>query len=280
MVGAHKKWAPMAPAFTQQHKLSSRRCAHRRKVEGSGKRDGSLQCGAACSTDSPVAMPFTRLLSTDAGVLRRRCEPIGQDRKGLSARPTDSSPHPDRFALIVVALAESPSMIDVVYPADGTLPRQEGQGDHPGSILSFDSGSAIKRITAGVKAAADRRCQVSIWGLAFTLPVKSVSNEKRILLSDRLRSRLCRWNAPMSVEQTDVVDIISIDRETGQVGSRIATVAWLRDGRLGTRRSPKNSKRRLLAFVEEQDVKQSLRARTGQCRRWCPGPPGRPRRTW
>ena len=32
----------------------------------------------------------------------------------------------------------------------------------PGSILSFASGSAIKRITAGVKAAADRRCQVSI----------------------------------------------------------------------------------------------------------------------
>jgi hypothetical protein len=32
----------------------------------------------------------------------------------------------------------------------------------PGSMLSFASGSAIKRITAGVKAAADRPCQVSI----------------------------------------------------------------------------------------------------------------------
>jgi hypothetical protein len=31
---------------------------------------------------------------------------------------------------------------------------------------------------AGVNAVADRRCQVSIWGPAFTLPVKSVSNEK------------------------------------------------------------------------------------------------------
>ena len=71
---------------------------------------------------------------------------------------------------------------DRILPADGTLPRQEGQRDHPGSMLSFVSGSAIKRITAGVKAAADRRCQVSIWGLAFTLPVKSISNEKRILL--------------------------------------------------------------------------------------------------
>jgi site-specific recombinase XerD len=56
MVGAHKKCAPMAPAFTQQHKLSSRRRAHLRRVEGSGERDGSLQCGAACSTESPAAM--------------------------------------------------------------------------------------------------------------------------------------------------------------------------------------------------------------------------------
>jgi hypothetical protein len=30
--------------------------AHRRKVDGSGERDGSLQCGAACSTGSPAAM--------------------------------------------------------------------------------------------------------------------------------------------------------------------------------------------------------------------------------
>ena len=136
---------------------------------------------------------LTGLLSTTHAEGRRRRQPIGQNGKGLAARTTDSASHPDRFALIVVALAESPSVTDDrVLPADGTLPWQEGQRDHPGSMLSFASGSAIKRITAGVKAAADRRCQVSIWGLAFTLPVESVSNEKRILLSDRLRSRLCR----------------------------------------------------------------------------------------
>ena len=56
MVGAHKKWALITPAFTQQHKLNSRRYAHRRRVDESGKRDGSLQCGAACSTGSPAAM--------------------------------------------------------------------------------------------------------------------------------------------------------------------------------------------------------------------------------
>jgi hypothetical protein len=56
MVGARKKCLPMAPAFTQQHTLSRRRCAHRRRVDGSGECDGSLQCGAACSTEAPAAM--------------------------------------------------------------------------------------------------------------------------------------------------------------------------------------------------------------------------------
>ena len=56
MVGAHKKCWPMAPAFTQQHTLSRRRCAHRRSVDGSGERNRSLQWGAACSTESPAAM--------------------------------------------------------------------------------------------------------------------------------------------------------------------------------------------------------------------------------
>src|SRR5260370_33196957 len=56
MVGARKKRTPMAPAFTQQHTLSSRRCAHRRRVEGSAERDGSLQCGADCPTAAPAAM--------------------------------------------------------------------------------------------------------------------------------------------------------------------------------------------------------------------------------
>jgi hypothetical protein len=56
MVGIRKKRSPTTPAFTQQQTLSSRRCAHRRRVDGSGERDGSWQCGAACSTESPAAM--------------------------------------------------------------------------------------------------------------------------------------------------------------------------------------------------------------------------------
>src|ERR1035438_10195184 len=46
----------MIGALTRQHTVSNRRCAHRRRVDGSGERDGSLQCGAACSTASPPAM--------------------------------------------------------------------------------------------------------------------------------------------------------------------------------------------------------------------------------
>ncbi len=56
MVGAHKKMLADAAAFSQQPTLSRRRCAHRYRVEGSGECDGSLQCGAACSAESPAAI--------------------------------------------------------------------------------------------------------------------------------------------------------------------------------------------------------------------------------
>jgi len=72
---------------------------------------------------------------------------------------------------------------DRVPLANRTSPRQKVQGDHPGSMLSFASGSAIKRITVGVKA----RRWFSLPGLlrrpAFTLLVYSLSNEKEKLLS-------------------------------------------------------------------------------------------------
>ena len=96
---------------------------------------------------------LTGLLSATQAERRRRRQPIGQDREGLAARMTDSASHPDAFVPVIVGLAESPSMADDrVVPANRTSPRQEVQRDHPGSMLSFASGSAIKRITAGVKA--------------------------------------------------------------------------------------------------------------------------------
>jgi hypothetical protein len=56
-------------------------------------------------------------------------------------------------------------------------------------MLSFASGSAIKRIKAGVKARRDRALRkLRSAGRAFTLPTKSASNEKRIHLFNRLRT--------------------------------------------------------------------------------------------
>src|ERR1019366_8493661 len=93
------------------------------------------------------------LLPAPQGERRRRHQPIGQDREGLVARMTDSTPHPNAFVTVIVGLAEPPSMADDrVVPANRTSPWQEVQGDHPGSMLSFVSGSAIKIITAGLKA--------------------------------------------------------------------------------------------------------------------------------
>jgi hypothetical protein len=97
--------------------------------------------------------PLARLLPAVKAVVAGWRQPIRQNGEGLPARLTDSAPHPDAFVLAVVALTQSPSVADDrVIPANGTSPRQEVQRDHPGSMLSLASGSAIKRITAGVKA--------------------------------------------------------------------------------------------------------------------------------
>ena len=76
---------------------------------------------------------------------------------------TDSAPHPNVFVILIVGLAETATVTDDrVVSADWAASWETVQGDHPGSILSFSSDIAIKRITAGVKAATDRPCQVSI----------------------------------------------------------------------------------------------------------------------
>jgi len=66
---------------------------------------------------------------------------------------TDSAADPDALMAVIVGRTEpSPVADNRVVTANGTSPRQQVQRDHPGSMLSFASGSAIKRITAGVKA--------------------------------------------------------------------------------------------------------------------------------
>ena len=132
MVGVRKKCASCTPAFIQHHTLSSRRCAHRRTVDGSGKRVGSLQCGAACSADSPAAMRSQACCRQCKAEWRRRRQPIGQDGEGLPARLTDSASHPNAFVPVIVGLTEPPSVADDrVVPANRTSPRQEVQAGSP-----------------------------------------------------------------------------------------------------------------------------------------------------
>src|SRR5712691_2362049 len=71
---------------------------------------------------------------------------------------TDSAPHPNALAPVIVGLAGSSSMAnDGVVSANRTSPREEVQWDHPGSMLSFTSGSAIKRITWAANSRATSR---------------------------------------------------------------------------------------------------------------------------
>jgi hypothetical protein len=110
------------------------------------------------------------------------------------AGATTAPPNPDLLVPFVVRIFEALSVTD-----DGPLaanraePREQFQRDlgHPGSVLFSGSGSAM----AGVKAGPDRRCQVSIWWLAFTLLVKSVPNEKKNIAFCLLsaRPRLQHW---------------------------------------------------------------------------------------
>jgi len=115
----------------------------------------------------------------------RRCrsQPIRQDRERRTTRRANAAAHPDSLVLGIVALPEPPPMADNgMRQTKWAPPRQQGQGNYPGSPLSFVSGSAIKSITAGVKARRDRSCQVSISWSGLHPPGKFSSDEKRILL--------------------------------------------------------------------------------------------------
>jgi hypothetical protein len=135
---------------------------------------------------------LTGLLSATQGEKRRRRQPIGQDSEGLPARMTDSTSHPNAFVPVIVGLARPPSMADdrraLTY---GTAARQQFQRNHPGSLLSFGSASAIKRIMAGVNAPPLTVCaNRSIRWPGLHPPVKTTPNEKRILLPN-IRCQTC-----------------------------------------------------------------------------------------
>jgi hypothetical protein len=97
--------------------------------------------------------PLAGLLPAVKAVVPGWSKPIGQNRESLPARGTPSATRTNALVLVVVGLAEALTMADDrVVPADWTSPWEQIQGDHPGSVPSFVSGNAIKRITAGVKA--------------------------------------------------------------------------------------------------------------------------------
>jgi hypothetical protein len=85
--------------------------------------------------------------------MRERNKPFRQDGEGLPAWMTDAAANPDALVSVIVRLPESPSVTnDGLGVAKRAHQRQKLKRDHPGSRLSCVSGSAIKRITAGVKA--------------------------------------------------------------------------------------------------------------------------------
>jgi hypothetical protein len=70
---------------------------------------------------------------------------IRQDREGLAARLTDSAPHPDAGAPVIVALTKSPTVADDrVVLANGASPRQKFQGHHPRLGIVFRIGQCDK----------------------------------------------------------------------------------------------------------------------------------------
>ena len=93
------------------------------------------------------------LLATPQSEMRERNKPFRQDGEGLPAWMADPTADPKALMSVIVRLPESPSVPDDrLIPAKWASAREEIKRNHPGSMLSCVSGSAIKRITAGVKA--------------------------------------------------------------------------------------------------------------------------------
>jgi hypothetical protein len=68
--------------------------------------------------------PLTGELSTPQSVVPGRRQLIRQDRKRLPARLTDSAPHPDARAPVIVTLTKSPAVAeDGIVLANRTAPR-------------------------------------------------------------------------------------------------------------------------------------------------------------
>ncbi len=82
-----------------------------------------------------------------------RSQPVWQNRERPLARTAATAADPDALVPLVMSRTKSASVADDRGGmAQRTDTRQQVQRNYPGSLLSFVSASAIKRITAGVKA--------------------------------------------------------------------------------------------------------------------------------
>jgi len=95
--------------------------------------------------------PLCGLLPAVKAIVTARRRPSRQDGECFAAGPAQSAPNANDS----VGLFMPPTVADdSLVAAQKTPPWQllQREGGHPGSILPSASGSAIKRITAGVKA--------------------------------------------------------------------------------------------------------------------------------
>jgi len=109
------------------------------------------------------------------------------------ARAAQAPANPDLGVPFIMGLLEPLSVTDdrpiAAQRASAGQQRKRDLG-HPGAVLSSASGSAIKRINGWREGRSLTVAAKFRSGLAFTLPVKSVPNEKRILLPGARRQPL------------------------------------------------------------------------------------------
>ena len=156
-----------SPVFTQSQRLISLRQVHRRRSMGPAIDWGPCSEGRLLPT-AGLAGQFQSLLSTAVAIVARRCRPSGQNSESLLAHRASAPAYPDPIVPFVMSLLAPASMADDrVQAANRTSARQLRQADlsYPGSALSSVHGSAIKRITAGVKARrwSHRQVQFGDW---------------------------------------------------------------------------------------------------------------------
>jgi hypothetical protein len=97
--------------------------------------------------------PFTGLLPTTQAIVPKRNQPVGQDREGLVALPTEPTPNPHACVHVVVRLAESLAMTDDRGGRTNWTPsRQSIQRNYPRIDVVFCFRQCDKEDQAGVKA--------------------------------------------------------------------------------------------------------------------------------